>query len=121
MEIAFKTLLHLTFVANDNEALTRDDGFLPKAYGVEELVVRFLEHAGHVKGAEDAVANAMSLLSRVKPQDAVPVAIPKEVVESSPDSHTKQHIMISYSWKPTANPQLVADLAFCLRYTHALA
>ena len=116
VEIAFKTLLHLTFIAEDNESLTRDDGFLPKSYGVEELVIRFLENAGHVKGAEDAVANAMSLLSRVKPQDASPAAIPKEVMVQNDDVHSKQHIMISYSWKPSANPQLVADLAFCLRY-----
>ena len=109
----------MTFVAADNEALTREDGFLPKSYAVEALIVRFLESAGDVKGAEDAIANASSLLSRVKPQAVLrptTLDLPKDVAGGD-DAHEKQHIMISYCWKPMANPQLVAHLASCLRYS----
>lgn len=118
VELALKTLLHLTFVTLDNEALTAENGFLPESYGVAAILQSFLAIAKELEASGDAVVNATALLSRMKGTDI------KGVISTSHSSRhllpslalsNKKHIMISYCWNEKANPHYVADLAFNLR------
>ena len=118
-ELAIETLLQLSFVHEENSALTSQ--FMTPATGVLSMMERL---QSNTKLTKAGLRNVSALLSRLRPEAARPAApapaptpapAPAQVAASSGQSAPvvsgpRSHIMISYCWRKEARPDLVVKM-----------
>jgi hypothetical protein len=101
--VASRALLQLSFVTEDNDTLTSEEGFMSASSNIRNTLI---EYVAIIRS--DGGGPAELLIKRLT-RRAFRARLPRSYLRD------RQHIMISYSWDKSAHPKLVESLSHTLR------